>query len=58
MAVDEEKVVPEISFPIIPDNVDEKMRDYLTELERVLREALKGSLYLQRMFQDGHFGNG
>ena len=57
MATDEEKVVPEINFPKIPDSVDDEMRDYLVELENVLRGALKGSLWLERTFQDGILGN-
>lgn len=57
MAVDEEKVIPEINFPILPKNIDDEMREYLTELERVLRDALKGSLLLERTLQDGIFGN-
>jgi len=57
MAINENNIVPEISFPKKPDNIDEEMRMYLNELERVLREALRGTLLLERTFQDGLFGN-
>jgi hypothetical protein len=57
MAQDEDNVVPEINFPKIPDSIEGELRDYLLERDRVLRDALKGSLYLLRMFEDGIFGN-
>lgn len=57
MAADENKVVPEIQFPNIPESADEDMKKYLIEFETVIRGALKGSLWLERLFEDGILGN-
>jgi len=55
--VRKENIVPEMHFPRIPYNIDNEMREYLSELERVLLESLKGSLWLSRTFEDGLLGN-
>jgi len=57
MMMDESKTVPEVTFPVIPDSVDDELRDYLIERDKVLIKALQGSLFLERMFADGIFGN-
>ncbi len=49
--------ISELQFPKIPENANQEMRDYLLELERMLREALKGSLYVNQTFENGIFGN-
>ena len=58
MTIREDTVVPEVQFPVMPDSLDEETKKYLTELEIVLRESLKGSLWLNRVFEDGKIGNG
>ena len=57
MAVENTLHVPELQFPKIPESAEEDMREYLLELERMLREALKGSLYINQTFENGIFGN-
>ncbi len=57
MSVDETTIVPEINFPVVPEEASEEMKKYFTELEIVLREALKGSLWLSTVFEDGILGN-
>ncbi len=49
--------IREINFPIIPDSASDEMKEYLTELQDVLRESLKGSLYIEQTLEDGIFGN-
>ncbi len=57
MAVENTLHVPELQFPEIPESANQEMRDYFLELERMLREALKGSLYINQTFENGVFGN-
>ncbi len=57
MAVENTLHVLELQFPKIPESAEEDMREYLLELERMLREALKGSLYINQTFENGIFGN-
>ena len=49
--------IREIQFPTMPNDVSDEMRDYLVELERVLKDSLKGSIYIEKIFEDGIFGN-
>ena len=46
-----------INFPKRPENLDIEMLEYLRELERVLQEALVGSMYMNRVIEDGIIGN-
>lgn len=55
--LNEDNVIPEINFPVIPTNIDSELAEYLVELELVLRDSLRGSSYLSRMFEDGIIGN-
>ena len=59
MPIDEDKIIPEITFPPIPsvDNIDPELRTYLSELENMLRRALRGSLFMEKTLQDGILGN-
>ena len=57
MATENTLHIPELQFPKIPESADEDMRNYLLELERMLGEALKGSLYINQTFENGVFGN-
>ncbi len=47
----------EIQFPTIPDDASEEMKEYLRELERVLKESLVGSIYIEKVLADGILGN-
>jgi len=49
--------IREIKFPNIPDDTTDEIKQYLIELERTLRESLKGSIYIERLFEDGIIGN-
>ena len=40
-----DEVQKEISFPIIPEEVDEIMRDYLLRMQEIIQEISIGSLY-------------
>jgi len=53
----EEFNIREINFPIIPDGESEELKDYLRKLERVLQESLKGSIYIEKVLEDGIIGN-
>ncbi len=49
--------VPALNYPKIPESADKDMRNYLLALEELLRDALKGSLYINQTFENGEFGN-
>ena len=49
--------IRQINFPTIPNEVTPEMKQYLIELERVLQESLKGSIYIEKMLEDGILGN-
>ncbi len=57
MAFENTLHIPEIQFPEIPESADEDMRAYLLEMESLLRESLKGSLYVNQTLENGVFGN-
>lgn len=57
MSIDETAIVPEVNFPVIPEEASEEMKKYFTEFETVLRGVLKGSLWLSTVFEDGKIGN-
>ncbi len=42
----EDKIIPEIQFPMLPDDIDDGLKRYLTELEHVLRDSLRGSMWI------------
>ena len=55
-----ENTIREIQFPKIPlasDKIPKELVDYLQQLENVLRTSLKGSMYIERMLEDGMLGN-
>lgn len=53
----EDSVIRKISFPPIPSDISDEMREYLLELQVVVEEALKGSLFLDPTFETGMLGN-
>jgi len=55
--MNEDLIIRQVSFPIIPDSIDDDMKEYLMALEAVLQDALKGSLLLEDTFEDGIIGN-
>ncbi len=57
MATDEDKIIPEVIFPPIPEDIDSELRVYLMELEKVLRRSLRGSMFLEDTLQTGILGN-
>ena len=57
MATENTLHIPELQFPKIPESADEEMRSFLLEYERMLRDALKGSLYVNQTLENGIFGN-
>lgn len=55
--MEEKQTIKAITFPIIPDDVSDEMRDYLMQLERVIESSLIGSLYLEGVLRGGILGN-
>ena len=52
-----EFTVHDYVLPVIPEDIPEDLKEYLRELELVVRSALKGSSYINKVFEDGIFGN-
>ena len=52
-----EETILETLFPVIPENLDPMLYEYLLELERNLRTALRGSEYMNKVILDGTIGN-
>ncbi len=52
-----EFTIREITFPKIPDDISDSLKEYLMQLERTLRESLRGSIYIEKVLEDGIFGN-
>ena len=52
-----------VSFPTVPTMDDEgkelpqSLVKYMTDLQVVLQDALKGSMYLEQTFENGIIGN-
>ncbi len=46
-----------INFPTLPSDQSEEMKDYISELEHILQDALKGSIYINTVLEDGIIGN-
>jgi len=57
MDIDETRIVPEITFPVIPDSTNEEMKSYLTELEIILKTGLRASMLFSTVFDEGKLGN-
>ena len=53
MFSEDTNIVPEITFPIIPDNADEDLQEYLRELHLVIEEALRWALYSKKIWDGG-----
>lgn len=51
-----EDTIKQVLFPVQPLDISEEMKQYLIELERVLQEALIGSMYMNKVIQDGIIG--
>jgi len=49
--------IREPSFPVIPDDAPESIKDYLRQLELMLKYELKGSEYMNAVIEDGVIGN-
>ncbi len=54
---DDEFTIRELNLPVIPEDIPESLKDYLRELELVLRQSMKGTLYWEKVFEDGIMGN-
>ena len=49
--------IREINFPKIPDDIPESLKEYLSDMEITLRDSLKGSIYIEKVLEDGVIGN-
>ena len=49
--------LPSVNFPPPPEEASQEMKDYLLELERVLGDALRGSIFINKTLEDGILGN-
>lgn len=52
-----EDTIRVINFPKLPEDIPDDLREYLIELERVLQSSLKGSMYMDKVLEDGILGN-
>ena len=52
-----EFIIRDITFPPIPDGESEELKEYLRNFERLVRDSLKGSLYIEKVLEDGIIGN-
>ena len=53
-----EFTIREINFPKIPSAyISPELKAYLIELEHVIRDSLKGSIYIEKVLEDGIIGN-
>lgn len=55
--IDENSIVPEVNLLLPPEDLPEDVKKYLNELVRDLENKLRGSSYMQKVLEDGIFGN-
>ena len=52
-----EFMIRDINFPEIPDSLDDELKEYLRNLTLVLRDSLKGSMYIEKTLESGYIGD-
>ena len=52
-----EFIIRDVNFPQIPENIDEELKEYLINLESVLRDSLKGSMFIEQTLESGFIGD-
>lgn len=54
---DETFIIRDVVLPLIPEDIPESLKEYLIELEAVLTKDLRGSMYINKVLEDGYIGN-